>query len=458
MDLDVWVANLTLTVVAMTLTVKLWRTDVYFAAFFSMMSLYALMPAWGYFLYPEISQVVLRMYFGNEPLAQAAWFTSASLISVFAGYYILFRPVTKSVRFSIKQVTPAPGLMIAFQLLYILFLTGTYIHYIDVLSYSNASDEDFLTDAGTPYKLFWVFYKFSTFIVLVSYALLRTASYRWPLDRIVARGLLIAHLALFLAITASVGSRTDPLALSFGLMAYEYYFRKNCKAPSPLISAATRRRQRLKWLLGTLAFAVVIIAALTALEVSRSGGRILRDDLEASGFVQGLLLKDYYWPFHVLIGAISYNYVDPLNAIASNVANSLAFLGVDYLQAFVVNLWDPGNVTRTASPAFYSLTEGYVMLGWGGFIYNGIIWSAGLGLWRMLSRSSNENFNALGFAVCIAVAATVARSQSSYFIKNMYLWFVPALALYAVAAGFRPARLKSLRGDTALRPKPTLIS
>jgi hypothetical protein len=452
MDLDVWAANLTLTVVALTLTVKLWQTDVYFAAFFSMLTLYALMPAWGYFLYPEISQVVLRMYFGIDPLVQAAWFTSASLISLFAGYFLLFKPMTRAARFHMIQATPAPGLLIVFQFLYIIILTGTYFYYIDVLSYSNASDEDFLNDAGTPYKIFWVLYKFSTFIILVSYALLRTSSYKWRPDRILARCLLIAHLLLFLAITSSVGSRTDPLALSFGFMAYEYYFRKHCKPPSPAISAIGKLRQRVKWLLGTLAFIAVTIGALTALEVSRSGGAILRDDLEASAFAQGLLLKDYYWPFHVLIGAISYTYIDPLNAIASNIGNSLAFLGIDYLQAFVANQWDAGNVTRTASPAFYALTEGFVMFGWVGFIYNGIIWSAGLGLWRLLSRSSNESFNALGFAICVAVAATVARSQSSYFIKNLYLWFVPALMLYAFATGLRPTRLKNIRIDIDIRP------
>lgn len=453
MELDVWAANLTLTVTALALTVKLWRTDVYFAAFFSMLTLYALMPAWGYFLYPEISQIVLRMHFGNEPLVQAAWFTTASLISLFVGYFFIFEPMTRAVQFNMKQNRPEPGLMIAFQFIYIIFLTGIYIYYADVLDYSNASDEDFLNNAGISYKLFWVFYKFSTFIILVGYALIRTASYKWRLDRIIARSLLIAHLLLFLVITTTVGSRTDPLALAFGFIAYEYYFRKYCKVPPPAISAFASRHRRIRRLFGTVAFVAVTIGALTALEFSRSGGAILRDDLETSAFAQGLLLKDYYWPYHVLIGAISHTYIDPLNAIMSNIANSLFFLRFDYLQAFVVNIWDPGNVTRTASPAFYALTEGFVMAGWGGFIYNGIVWSAGLGLWRLLSRSTNEPFNALGFAICVAIAATVARSQSSYFIKNLYLWFLPALILYAVATGLRPTRIWNIRGAVEFRSK-----
>jgi hypothetical protein len=453
MDFNVWVANSVLTVVALALTIKLWRMDFYFAVFFSMLTLYALMPAWGYFFYPEISQIVLRMHFGNEPLVQAAWFTTASLVSLFAGYFLIFRPMTRSVRFNIRQVAPAPGLILIVQLAYILALACAYIYYIDVLSYSNASDEEFLNDAGILYKLFWVFYKFSTFIILISYALIRTASYSFGSDLAIARTLLAVHFVLYVSITASVGSRTDPLALSLGLVAYEYYFRKNCRTPPPKLSKRAIRRQRMKWLVGTLAFVASTIGVLSALEVSRSDGAILRDDLEASALAQGLLLKDYYWPFHVLIGAISYSYVDPLNTIRSIVGNSLAFLGIDYLQAYVVNQWDPGGVTRTASPALYAFTEGFLIIGWSGFVYNGIIFAAGLGMWRLLSRSSNESFNAIGFAICIAVAATVARSQSSYFIKNLYLWFLPALVLYAVAAGFRPTRVKSSHSPTHFQTK-----
>lgn len=456
MDFEVWVANSVLTVVALALTIKLLRVDFFFAAFFSLLTLYALMPAWGYFLYPEISQIVLRMYFGNEPLVQAAWFTTASLVSLFAGYFLIFRPMTRAVRFKIRQVAPAPGLVLIVQLIYVLTLACAYIYYIDVLSYSNASDEDFLSDAGTPYKLFWMFYKFSTFFILVGYSLLRTETYTSGSDLAIARSLLAIHFILYLSITTSVGSRTDPLALSLGLVAYEYYFRKHCRAPLPKLSTKAKRRQRMKWLIGTLAFVAFTIGALSALEVSRSDGTILRDDLEASALAQGLLLKDYYWPFHVLIGAISYSYVDPVNTVKSVVANSLAFLGVDYLQAFVVNQWDPGNVTRTASPAFYAFTEGFMIAGWAGFVYNGIVFTVGLGLWRLLSRSSNESFNAIAFAICIAVAATVARSQSSYFIKNFYLWFLPALMLYALAAGYRLSRAKS--GHNAIPPRSELAS
>jgi hypothetical protein len=46
----------------------------------------------------------------------------------------------------------------------------------------------------------------------------------------------------------------------------------------------------------------------------------------------------------------------------------------------------------------------------------------------------------------VALAATVARSQSSYFIKDIYLFFAPALILYCLVAGLRPvARRHRLR-------------
>ena len=162
-----------------------------------------------------------------------------------------------------------------------------------------------------------------------------------------------------------------------------------------------------------------------------------------------VVLKDYFTPFHVLIGAMANDYVDPLAVLASNAANSLMFLGVDYLQAYVVHQWEPGVVTRTASPAMFAFTEGYVALGWAGFIYNGVVWSAGIALWRRLSRSNDQNFNAIAFALTIALAATVPRSQSMYFLKDIYLFFAPALGLYCIAAGLIPFGSRTSTRSTA---------
>ena len=406
---------------------------------------------WGYLLYPEISQLVLKMYFEVTPLTYASAFTTLSLVSLYLGYRHISTPISTPIRFELKQSKALPGFFLLVAILFICILAAVFSYYADVLSYANASDEDFLVSAGLGYKIFWQLYKFSTFILLSLYALTRSKAFKSRFDRVVLLSVTYVYFVLFLLITAAVGSRTDPLALALGVLAYEYYFRRFLVGRVVASKSKNSRSSRWGVALKVVGFSCATVAALTVLEISRSGGAITRDDLETSTVAQAFLLKDYYWPFHVLIGAISHNYIDPAAAIASNVGNSLIFLGVDYLQYFVVEQWTLGSVTRTASPAMYAFTEGFVMLGWLGFIYNGIVWALGISLWRLCSRSNDEKFNALAFAITVAVAATVARTQSSYFIKDIYLWFLPTLALYAVATGVRLKRrqMSSRRADPA---------
>ncbi len=434
------VANISCSLVSSLLLIKIWRKDIFFAIFFSMLVLYSIVSMWGYLLYPEISQTVLNMYFEVSPLVYASAFTMLSLLALYLGYHYIYEPITQPIRFHLKQSKALPGPFLFITMLFVFILGWGYFYYVDVLSYSNASDEEFLHSVGLNYKLFWQTYKFSTFILLTLYALVRTRAFKAPLDRATLLSISCICLILYFLITLAVGSRTDPLALALGVVAYEYYFRRYIASRVATSSGQRLVYSRRKFYLMAIGFVGATVTALTMLEISRSGGGIIRNDLEASTLVQAFLLKDYYWPFHVLIGAISYDYIDPAAVIASNVGNSLMFMGIDYLQKFVVDQWAPGSVTRTASPAMYAFTEGFVMLGWFGFIYNGIIWALGISLWRLFSRSNNEGFNALAFAITVAVAATVARTQSSYFIKDIYLWFLPTLALYAMATGVRLRR------------------
>ncbi|MEI7967419.1 MAG: hypothetical protein WCJ69_00410 [Betaproteobacteria bacterium] len=444
------VANILCSLVAALLLIKIWRRDVFFAIFFSFLVLYSIVPIWGYLAYPELSGIVLGMYFGVPPLTYASGFTLLSLSALYVAYRLIYRPISRPVRFDLKQSKPLPGVFIFIAIFFSCILASGYGYYEDVLSYANASDDEFLLSAGLSYKIFWLLYKFSTFILLTIYALIRSKAFRLRVDRIALRLIAYVYCFLFFLITVRVGSRTDPLALALGILAYEYYFRRFLAGRGGASNRMHATSSLWKAILKVAGFSLVIVAALTLLEIARNGGAIIHDDLETSAIAQAFLLKDYYWPFHVLIGAIAHNYIDPAAAIASNVGNALMFIGVDYLQSFVVEQWAPGSVTRTASPAMYAFTEGFVMLGWLGFIYNGVVWALGITLWRLLSRSNDEMFNALSFAATVAVAATVARTQSSYFVKDIYLWFLPTLSLYAIATGVRlkGPHMKKLRAHS----------
>lgn len=449
--METWLLPLLIvcTTVGLGLTWRIWQRDVFFAVFFSMMLLYSVVAQWGYFLYPELSEVVIRMYFGNAALASATLFSTLSLCAMYVGYRVIYRPLTRTPSFRMRPMRKQPGVFIFVYAVFVVAFAAFYLPLAGQLDYSNASDEAFLASAGVGYPLFWQFYKLSVFMLLVAWAAHRQRLFRARHDRVVAQSLFVVHFGMFVTATLAVGSRTDPLALALGLFGFEYFWRRSpLRHPSPsgdaVATAGTRRK--LPWL-RIMLLGAIFVYLLTLLEFSRNPEASVREDVAASALAQAILLKDYYTPFHVLVGAMANGYIDPLTALRSNLANSLMFFNVDYLQYFVVERWDPGLVTRTASPAMFAFTEGYVVLGWAGLAYNGVIWAAGITLWRMLSRTTDDRFNALAFALALALAATVARSQSSYFIKDIYLFFIPALALYCVLAGCRPSlrRLQRVR-------------
>jgi hypothetical protein len=409
----------------------------FFGAFFLALVLHSVIAQIGYLVFPELSQIGIRMYFGEEILPAVSVFSTMSLLALYACQRLVYEPLVKAVSISTFQVYPS---RIAFPLLTAAHVAALALgcwYFDGQLTYANAADEAFLTAAGIPYKLFWTVFKFTPFTLIVLYGAVRQRLMPKGIERPVVLALFIAQLWLFVFIAAATGSRTDPLAAVIGVLAFEYWAfhhpieRRNAHSPA--------RRPVSRWKFVGLAVSALTLTVflLTQLEASRGGGEVAASQLEASGIVQALFLKDYYAPFHVLIGAMANEFVDPITVAVSNGANALMFLNVDYLQYYVVELWASGTVTRAASPAMFAFTEGYVAFGWAGWIYNGLVWSLGFALWRSLSRTDNHRFNAIAFAIPLAMTLVVARSQSSYFIKMLYLSYIPALVLYALGSGTR---------------------
>ena len=420
--------------VGCALALNLWRKDVFFATFFTSLILYSVVAQVGYLVFPELSEVAIRMYFGPDILPAASAFSLLSLICLYACYFRIYSPLVAPVRIRLVQRPSSRLLFALIALIQVSLLAAGFLYFSDQLNYTNASDDDFIAVVGLPYRLWWVLFKFTPFTLIVAYAVLRQGLESRVLERATLIALVFAEALLFFEITAATGDRTDPLALVLGTLALEYFMFKT-KVRSAKSRAAVRKRA-MRYTTIAIAVLLLTVVLLSELEAVRGGNRG-NDDLESGLLVQALFLKDYYTPFHVLIGAMANNYVQPAVVLLSNAANSLMFLKVDYLQFFVVEQWDPGSVTRSASPALFAFTEGYVALGWLGWIYNGVVWSLGYALWRSLSRSNDERFNAVAFAITIAMALVAARSQSSYFVKTLYLSFLPALILYGVASGLR---------------------
>jgi hypothetical protein len=295
--------------------------------------------------------------------------------------------------------------------LHLLILTGMFVAKYDEINYENIPKPEFL--------IFVLFYKQITILILVLYSIFKT-SY---ISR-VGRGLnivyLVYSLVLFITISIKAGSRTDILALLLGIALFECY---------PLSNFLKNKR---KILLLSL-FILIVGYTLIFIENTRS-----KEDKSDLVLTQKILLKDYYAPSHILYAAIHLKYIEPLKVVFSNTANALVKLNYPYLQTEIGNIISPDSSSRSTGYAFYIFTEGFIALGWLGFLYNGVVVCSGIYLWRWLSSSQNIQYNLFILAVSATQMANIARSQSMYFVKDIYLIFFPAMFLYYLGTGLRP--------------------
>jgi hypothetical protein len=449
----------TYTFASATILLVIWRRDVFFAVFMTLLVLYSIVTQWSYFFLPEISNLLVKMYFGVEPLTKASIFSTLSMIALLLGYSYIYCPITKSKLIRMHHTRRNPVIFILVSFICASLLIVGYFYYRENLSYQNSSDDQLLAQLGKLYTAFIQIYKFSALTILVMYAVLRKSIMRSLTGSFLTLVLLLTTVFFFMVTTIGLGNRIDALSLVFGIMGFEYFnainnaekAEKAVHAKLFLPKNTTKTSSTRIWLV-LIAFLVLALLLLTILQQARADRHGLLDQIGLSPLLEIIIVNDYFAPFHLLIGAMAINYIDPLSVLLSNFANSLMFLNVDFIQFYVVNHWNPGSVTRTASPAFFVFTEGFIFLGWLGFIYNGIVCSMGIALWRLFSITSDKGFNAMAFSITVAVATTVPRSQSSYFIKNVYLSFLPALAIYCLAAGLTPI---NLFGVSQIRNKST---
>lgn len=403
----------------------IWKRDVLFGGVYFFLFIYTVFAQIGYAYFPELS-ILIKAYFGPEIFYDVNLFVSLSFIAYFLCFYFMHRFVIRNPAYEIVHVKPR--LSILFYIAVAAHFFGLALYFAanyDLISYVNASDEAFQDQMGAMYTLFGICFKLSVVVNLVLYFLFRVRLKTAPkINRHVVLGLLILEMGLFLAISVKIGSRTDPLALTIAIVVLELLLGRECGRIYGI--------NRWKWAKIILLVAVVLYG-LIAVEKARNP-----DSDEDGPLAEVILFKDYYAPSHILIAAMALDYVRPWEVIVSNAANALILLKQPFLQTTVADLFNPGVSTRSGSYAFYLFSEGYIAMGWFGFLYNGIVVFAGVALWRRLTNSNNSYYNIFMTSLVATQMANIARSQSAYFLKDIYMVFIPAMLLLFVATGMRP--------------------
>jgi hypothetical protein len=408
----------------------LWRRDLLFGAAYGMLFLYGVFALIGYQYLPHLSESI-GLYFGEGVLLPAAAFCILSLGS----FYLCSRILLSSAlaRIQLRMVVTKPHARTAF--LFVLLIIGSVVTfaalYWNVLDYGNASDPDFLAAMGVRYGLFIVALKTIPAVSAALYGVWATNLAQQPQrHRLFIMPCLCVCITVLLIVTSKIGNRTDVIALLIGCAVAELSVRR-----SRLHVQRTRAQRRV------VPLAVIAgVLAVVWIQWNRAGG--------ASGsLLESVIAQDYFPPAHMLFGAMSADYCDPGEVLRTNASNALMFIKYPYLQERIQSALGGSYTTRSASHALYLFAEGFVALGWFGWIYNGLIPVAGLTLWRTLSRTRHPAYNAIVLGVVATQIANLARGQSSYFVKDMYLSFLPALVLVWLVTGRRPSLGSSLHAS-----------
>ena len=399
----------------------IWKRDILYGLVYLFLFLYIIFAQIGYAYFPALSELI-KVYFGPDVFYSVNYFVTLSFISFFILFYYFYEWIVRRPAYQVFKSNPR--LSIVFYIVVIGHIIGMTLYFYanyDFITYTNAYDQEFQVSQGLPFLIFGIGFKQSVFINLLLYFMLRVKRTDAPyINRLIVFILFIIEFILFVCIALKLSNRTDLLSFTLGAVFLEIELMRCDKTKH--------------WKILKLAFVIVVVFYTFAeIESARNENR-----LEEFTFIENILYKDYFAPAHILIAAMGLQYVDPLEVLASNSANSLILLKHPYLQETVTELFNPGVATRSSGYAFYIFTEGYLVLGRLGFLYNGLVVFLGVSLWKRLSHSNNNYYNLFMLSLMATQVANIARGQSSYFIKNIYMIFLPAMILFYLGTGLIP--------------------
>ena len=409
------------------------KRDLVFGAGYVMLFVYTIFTQIGYVSHPELSYAV-GLYRGRVIFYQYWLFVFLSFLLT-AGLFALVNPRRRT-RYALccgAHVQLGQIALYAFAACYDLLLFCSYLLFQNSISYSMRA-----SDVTGPLQLVLFLFQWHKILILVLYAKTRILR---PPEQVRAKAFDIALLTvtalLHLLFALHMGARGELVFICVGLSTMEIAKAKGFKLRHLRILAP---------------LAIVLGYGLTVLEYTRSvqptvtvGAFLANISRPSAVFgmrdsaATQIVANDYLWPSHLLITAMDSHEVDPGEVFQSNGANALMGLHYPYLSEILSRNMST-YIDRINGFAFYILIEGYVAAGWGGVIYNAVLLNVMFAIWRTFSSSSDHLFNSAVLGLLATFAPAVIRAQSSWFVKDTWLFIFPGLILLLLASGLRLRR------------------
>ena len=393
--------------------VYLYKEDKPFAFYFGALYLYGTPALIGYYFFPSLSKK-LSAYWGEEYWFEFYKFTVLSMISFFLFSLFFIKRLKKKSKPRRKLISFVNnGYLTFFTLLFIGACCGVQIVNMVVnaeyIGYMKSSTTNVLTAVSS------ILFQISVGSIIILYYFIRSRE-SVSIKYLFTYLIFALSIGTFLAYGVKSGNRHILLQIVLGIVFIEIELKK-------------LNRRTLLIYVGLL---LLVFMSFQSLRIARN-----RHLVEMSFSIENLLSNDYYPPAHVMYSAIRYEYVEPMEVLRSNLANSFVGLGVDYLQASIMKLIVSIRISRSASYAFYVFTEGFMFMGKWGFLYNGFVPGLLLYVWRRITNVKDKDYSMVLSAILVCYSIDFVRGQTSYFVRYLWLYLVPNMILYALLTGVK---------------------
>jgi len=400
--------------------IDIFKTDIFFGGVYFFLFVYTIFAQIGYVFFPALSDF-WGVYFGPDIFYNYIIFIIMSFLSFYLVFKFFYKAAVNTFNYKITEIQPyyIISYFHLFIIAHIVYMFFSFFNFYEFLTYANVQEESLKKELGLSYSLFIIGFQQSIYIILVFYVTFRMReNIQIYSNKYLHAFYLCAEVILFFAIAIKSGNRNLVLALALGILMFEITYSK----------------MTIKKISKMALLSLITVCLLVYIERIRADNYLL----EVLPIYAQTILKDYFLPSHMLFAVIHLKFIDIFEVIRSNLSNSLIMLNYPYLQATVSDLFWTGDVTRSQSMAFYIFTEGYIALGTLGFIYNGIVVFCGLMMWRIMSFSNNKYYNMFIISIISTQMVNIVRAQSSYFLKDIYLSFIPAMILFYFMTGLYP--------------------
>lgn len=404
----------------------IFKKNFLFSIFYLFLFIYTINTQVVYLLYPEqLVAIAGNQYYGLATYFSHIVFVFLSFIGIFITFIFLEKHWTKKPFLKIKNLNKYKTEK------FFLSLIGVHIIITIILLFLNYSNLNYFTAPIIlkSNKLFLYSYMLygSTLLILFSKIIspiqkrLKSSLYLF---------LFTLSLLIFAIISIKAGQRIElaGFILAFASLLF-LRFGKQKKHSKKIIALI------LLFLFLSISFLLVIRAMRTSeldvgefIETSFNNPSLIIANMK----IQGLIIQDYTIPSLSLMTAINFNLISPIETTKALILNSIVLTNYPSLGPEISLFINP-NLQTGESYGFYFLTEGFLMAGWFGILYNALIFCLGIFAWAYLTKSDNREFNIFTISILILNVFNIVRNQSSSFIKMFYLIIVPSIILYLLS-------------------------